>query len=71
MFYSTGNEKKGWREKCLTSEIRNLNTGVVIGLIFKENYKYVAAFGTVYVNALQAFVVPLLLFSVIASITNH
>ena len=56
MFYSTGNEKKGWREKCLTSEIRNLNTGVVIGLIFKENYKYVAAFGTVYVNALQAFV---------------
>ena len=30
--------------------------GVIIGLIFKENYKYVAAFGTVYVNALQAFV---------------
>ena len=44
--------------------------GVLLGLIFKENYKYVAAFGTVYVNALQAFVVPLLLFSVIASITN-
>ncbi len=44
--------------------------GVIIGLIFKENYKYVAAFGTVYVNALQAFVVPLLLFSVISSITN-
>ena len=44
--------------------------GVIIGLIFKENFKYVAAFGTVYVNALQAFVVPLLLFSVISSITN-
>ena len=29
--------------------------GVLLGLIFKENYKYVAAFGTVYVNALQAF----------------
>ena len=23
---STGNKKKGWREKCLTSEITNLNT---------------------------------------------
>ncbi len=44
--------------------------GIVLGLIFKENYTYVAAFGTVYVNALQAFVVPLLLFSVISSITN-
>ena len=44
--------------------------GVIIGLIFKENFRYVAAFGTVYVNALQAFVVPLLLFSVISSITN-
>ena len=44
--------------------------GVGIGLVFRENYTYVAAFGTVYVNALQAFVVPLLLFSVISSITN-
>ena len=44
--------------------------GVIIGLIFKENFRYVAAFGTVYVNALQAFVIPLLLFSVISSITN-
>ena len=44
--------------------------GVGLGLIFKENYKYVAALGTVYVNVLQAFVIPLLLFSVISSITN-
>ncbi len=44
--------------------------GVIIGLIFREHYVYVAAFGSVYVNALQAFVIPLLLFSVIASITN-
>lgn len=44
--------------------------GVLLGLTFKENYKYVALFGTVYVNILQAFVVPLLLFSVISSITN-
>ncbi len=44
--------------------------GVIIGLIFKENFRYVAAFGTVYVNALQAFVIPLLLFSVISSITS-
>ncbi|WP_081780007.1 dicarboxylate/amino acid:cation symporter [Butyrivibrio proteoclasticus] len=44
--------------------------GVAVGLIFKENFRLVAAFGTVYVNALQAFVIPLLLFSVISSITN-
>ncbi|WP_191015216.1 dicarboxylate/amino acid:cation symporter [Treponema zioleckii] len=44
--------------------------GLVIGLVFKKHFTYVAAFGTVYVNALQAFVVPLLLVSVIASITN-
>ena len=44
--------------------------GVVIGLIFRENYTYVAAFGSIYAGALQAFVVPLLLFSVISSITN-
>jgi len=44
--------------------------GVVLGLVFKKHYTYVVAFGTVYVNALQAFVIPLLLVSVIASITN-
>ncbi len=44
--------------------------GVILGLIFKDNYKYVAIFGTIYVNVLQAFVIPLLLFSVISSITN-
>ncbi|MBP3241179.1 MAG: dicarboxylate/amino acid:cation symporter [Oribacterium sp.] len=44
--------------------------GIVLGLVFRQNYKYVALFGTVYVNVLQAFVIPLLLFSVISSITN-
>lgn len=44
--------------------------GVGLGLVFRENYTYVAAFGTVYVHVLQAFVIPLLLFSVISSITN-
>ena len=44
--------------------------GIVIGLVFGSHYTYVAAFGSIYVNVLQAFVVPLLLFSVISSITN-
>ncbi|WEV53000.1 dicarboxylate/amino acid:cation symporter [Bifidobacterium sp. ESL0704] len=44
--------------------------GIVMGLIFKGHTDYVAAFGTVWSNAIGAIVVPLLLFSVIASITN-
>lgn len=44
--------------------------GIIIGLIFKENYKYVAIFGTAYTRVISAFVIPLLLFSIISSITN-
>ncbi|WEV59098.1 dicarboxylate/amino acid:cation symporter [Bifidobacterium sp. ESL0728] len=44
--------------------------GIAMGLIFKGHTDYVAAFGTVWSNAIGAIVVPLLLFSVIASITN-
>lgn len=44
--------------------------GIAMGLIFKGHTTYVAAFGTVWSNAIGAIVVPLLLFSVIASITN-
>lgn len=44
--------------------------GIVVGLIFKENYRLAAAFGRIYVRAIFAFVVPLLFFSVVASITN-
>ncbi len=44
--------------------------GIVLGLIFKENFQIVAMVGTIYSHALSAFVVPLLLFSVISSITN-
>lgn len=44
--------------------------GIVVGLVFQENYKYVAVFGTVYTHVISALVVPLLLFSIISSITN-
>ncbi|NMM99763.1 sodium:dicarboxylate symporter [Bifidobacterium sp. DSM 109958] len=44
--------------------------GIVVGVAFKEHTDYVAAFGDVWSNAIAAIVVPLLLFSVIASITN-
>ena len=44
--------------------------GIVVGVAFKGHTDYVAAFGDVWSNAIAAIVVPLLLFSVIASITN-
>ena len=44
--------------------------GIIGGLIFKENYLYLEAIGTIYANLISAIVVPLLLFSIISSITN-
>lgn len=44
--------------------------GIIVGLIFKENYLYLEAIGTIYANLISAIVVPLLLFSIISSITN-
>ncbi len=44
--------------------------GIVVGLVFQENYTYVAVFGTIYTRVISALVVPLLLFSIISSITN-
>ena len=61
------------KKKHVSFGIRTLiatGFGVILGLVFRENFTYVAAFGTAYVHVLQAFVIPLLLFSVISSITN-
>lgn len=44
--------------------------GIVVGLVFQEHYQYVAVFGTIYTHVISALVVPLLLFSIISSITN-
>ena len=44
--------------------------GIIVGLVFKENFDYVAVFGTIFTNIISALVVPLLLFSIISSITN-
>lgn len=44
--------------------------GIIEGAVFRENYKYVAVFGTIYTHVLSALVIPLLLFSIISSITN-
>lgn len=44
--------------------------GIIMGLIFKQHYTYSVLFGVVYTNVLTAFVIPLLLFSIVASITN-
>ncbi|MBS5164143.1 MAG: dicarboxylate/amino acid:cation symporter [Butyricicoccus pullicaecorum] len=44
--------------------------GIAVGLVFQEHYQYVAVFGTIYTHVISALVVPLLLFSIISSITN-
>lgn len=44
--------------------------GIIIGVVFKENYSYVVVFGNIYTRILSALVVPVLLFSIISSITN-
>lgn len=44
--------------------------GIIVGVIFKENYRLASSFGRIYVRAIFAFVIPLLFFSVISSITN-
>lgn len=44
--------------------------GVILGVIFSGHTTYIKPIGTVYANLISAFVVPLLLFSVISSVTN-
>ncbi len=44
--------------------------GIIVGLAFKGHYTYVAAVGTIYAHVIAAVVVPLLIFSITASITN-
>lgn len=44
--------------------------GVVVGLVFPGHYTYVAAFGSIYTRVISALVIPLLLFSIVSSITN-
>lgn len=44
--------------------------GVLLGVIFRENQEYVVIFGNIYTRVLSALVIPLLLFSIISSVTN-
>lgn len=44
--------------------------GLIVGLAFKGHHTYVAAVGTIYAHVVSAVVVPLLIFSIISSITN-
>lgn len=44
--------------------------GLIVGLAFKGHHVYVAAVGTVYAHVVSAVVIPLLIFSIISSITN-
>lgn len=54
----------GWRTIIATV------FGIAVGLIFQGHTTYVAAFGSVWSNVISAIVVPLLLFSIISSLTN-
>ncbi|WP_230406811.1 dicarboxylate/amino acid:cation symporter [Blautia liquoris] len=47
-----------------------LGLGIVLGVLFQGHTSYVAPIGTIYANVISAFVVPLLVCSVITSITN-
>ena len=44
--------------------------GAIVGLIFKGSTDYVAIFGRVFASLLQAFVIPLLLFSIITTVAS-
>ena len=44
--------------------------GLIVGLVFKGYHTYVAAVGTIYAHVVSAVVIPLLIFSIISSITN-
>lgn len=44
--------------------------GVMVGLVFPGHYTYVAAFGSIYTRVISALVIPLLMFSIVSSITN-
>lgn len=44
--------------------------GMVVGLTFPGHYTYVAAFGSIYTRVISALVIPLLMFSIVSSITN-
>lgn len=44
--------------------------GVVVGLVFKNHYTYLSAVGSIYSHVITAIVVPLLIFSIISSLTN-
>ena len=43
---------------------------IILGIAFNGHTDYVGAVGSIWSNAITALVVPLLLFSIISSITN-
>lgn len=59
---------KKWDFGVLT--ILGLFFGVIVGIVFKGSYRYLEAIGNIYTNLILALVIPLLLFSIISSITN-
>lgn len=44
--------------------------GIIIGLVFQGNVDYVRAFGQIYTRLISSIVIPLVFFSILASITS-
>ncbi|HCA74802.1 MAG TPA: dicarboxylate/amino acid:cation symporter [Bifidobacterium sp.] len=59
-------KKAGFTPRVLLATV----LGIVFGIVFKGHVDFVNAVGTVWSNVISAIVVPLLFFSIIASITN-
>ncbi len=61
------------QQKGLSLMVRVLTAtalGAIVGLVFMGHTDYVVIFGRVYANLLQAFVIPLLLFSIISTVMS-
>ena len=44
--------------------------GLIMGIIFKGHTTYIKPIGSIYVNTISAFVVPLIFFSVLSSVSG-
>lgn len=61
------------KKKELSLTVRVLTAtamAIVVGLVFKGHTSYIVLFGQIFANILKAFVIPFLLFSVIATVAS-
>ena len=66
VLYKMQTKKMSLMYRILTATV----FGAILGFIFMGHTEYVVVFGRVYANLLKAFVVPLLFFSIIATVAS-